>query len=39
MKKLFGAKKVEEPKPQAASLQDTSAKVNLNISIKYEILT
>ncbi len=28
MKKLFGAKKKEEPKPAAASLQDTTAKVS-----------
>jgi len=27
MKKLFGAKKKEEPKPPAPSLQETSAKV------------
>ena len=28
MKKLFGAKKKEEPKPEVASLQDTTAKVS-----------
>jgi len=27
MKKLFGAKKKEEPKPPAPTLQDTSSKV------------
>jgi hypothetical protein len=33
MKKLFGAKKKEEPKPPAPSLQDTTAKVTINPSI------
>lgn len=33
MKKLFGAKKKEEPKPPAPTLTDTSAKVLINIKI------
>ena len=33
MKKLFGAKKKEEPKPPGPTLQDTSSKVHLTVLI------
>ena len=37
MKKLFGAKKKEEPKPPAPTLTDTSTKVGNRNSINFMI--
>lgn len=38
MKKLFGAKKKEEPKAPVPSLQETSAKVTYFIDVYYVII-